>query len=63
MNDDAHDANQRRLRQAAKILSLFEDVHGYPARTMEELTKWAVSPEGKRYVADFKDQSGHTVPD
>jgi hypothetical protein len=57
------DGNAKRLKQAQKILDLFADVHGRPARTPEELEKWAASPDGKRYLADFHDLEGKVIPD
>ena len=52
-----------RLKQVEKVLSLFEDVHGRPARSPEELEQWAASPEGQRYIAEFSDKDGHIIPD
>lgn len=59
----AEAAEKYQLKQAEKILSLFEDMHGRPARTMEELDAWAGSPDGKRYLADFHDRQGKVIPD
>jgi hypothetical protein len=56
-------ARPYRLKQAEKLLSLFEDMNKRPARTMEELTQWAISPEGARYLAQFQDADRHIVPD
>jgi hypothetical protein len=50
-----------RLRQAEKILSLFETAHGRPARSIDELNQWVASPEGSRILADGPD--GSIIPD
>jgi hypothetical protein len=39
--------HQYRLRQAEKLLAVFEGAHGRPARSVEELTAWVTSPEGR----------------
>jgi hypothetical protein len=56
-------AHQWRLKQAAKLLSLFEDMNKRPAETVEELGQWATSPEGRRYIEQFHDENGHVIPD
>jgi hypothetical protein len=44
-------AEAYRLRQAQKLLDVFEDANGHPARTLLELEQWAVSPQGKAALA------------
>jgi hypothetical protein len=61
--DNLRVAKERWLQQAEKILSLFADANGRPARTMEELTAWAASADGKRYLSAFRDANGHIIPD
>ena len=39
--------HQYRLRQAEKLLAVFEGAHGRPARSVEELTAWVTSFEGR----------------
>jgi hypothetical protein len=52
------------LKRAEKILSLFADANGRPPISMEELTNWSTSPDGKRYLDSFRDKkTGHMVPD
>jgi hypothetical protein len=57
------DADKWRLKQAEKILDLFKDAHGRPARTIQELEDWACSPDGRRYRKDFQDRDGKIIPD
>ena len=42
MNQGKPDAEMYRLAQATKMLRLFEQAHGRPARDTEELTAWVV---------------------
>jgi hypothetical protein len=56
-------AYHHRLRQIEKILSLFEDVHRRPARTIEKLDAWVGSPEGSRYLDAFRDTKGKIIRD
>jgi hypothetical protein len=44
---DAENAHKYRLRQAEEMLRIFQEEHGRPARTTEELTDWLTSPEGR----------------
>ncbi len=44
---DREDAEKYRLAQARKLLSLFEDAHGRPATTTEELFDWMVRQKAK----------------
>jgi hypothetical protein len=37
----------RGIPSAQKLLDLYEEANGKPARTLEELTKWMMSPAGK----------------
>jgi hypothetical protein len=39
--------HQYRLRQVQKLLAVFEGAHGRPAGSVEELTAWVTSPEGR----------------
>jgi hypothetical protein len=45
--NDKEAANAYRLAQAQRILDIFETTNGWPARNLEELTKWTTSPEGQ----------------
>jgi hypothetical protein len=56
------DAHQYRLAQAQKILDVSEDAHGRPADTLEELTAWASSPEGKAALAYDRTPDGKIIP-
>jgi hypothetical protein len=56
-------AHQHRLRQAGKLLSLFEDAHGRAARTMKELEAWVGSLEGKAATAYDRTPDGKIIPD
>ena len=55
-------AEAYRLAQAQKMLDLFEDAHGRPARTIEELSEWTVSAEGERATAYDRSQDGKIIP-
>jgi hypothetical protein len=55
------DARAYRLRQAEKILHLFEAATGHPARTMEELYSWAATPEGQATLAIHRDPKTGTI--
>lgn len=48
---DQSDAKAYRVAQAQKLLDLFEGAKGRPAKTVEELTEWAGSPEGRKAQA------------
>jgi hypothetical protein len=43
--------------------SLFENMNGHPAHTIEELERWTGSIEGRKYLATFCDARGHIIPD
>ena len=45
------DAEKFRLAQVEKLLRLFENAHGRPAKTAEELDAWLASPAGKAATA------------
>ena len=49
--DDKADGHAYRLLQAGRILEIFEASTGHPADTMEELEKWAATPEGEAALA------------
>jgi hypothetical protein len=57
------DAEAYRLRQAQKLLDLFEGANGRPAETMDELTQWCVSPAGKAAMAYDHTADGKIIPD
>lgn len=59
----AKDAEKYRLDQARKLLSLFEDAHGRPARTTEELGEWLQSPQGEAATKDDRLPDGTINPD
>ena len=40
-------SDRYRLAQAQKLLDLFEEANGHPARTAEELAAWLGSPRGR----------------
>ena len=63
MLNDKEDAHQYRLKQAQKLLSLFEGAHGRPARTMSELEEWAISAEGKAACAYDRTPDGKIIAD
>ena len=48
---DEEAAERHRLKQAEQIVRLFEEAHRRPARTVEELTAWVGSPDGKQWLA------------
>ena len=50
-------------RISEKILRLFRNSNGRPARTMDELTRWAKSKDGRRCLDAHSDKSGHIIPD
>jgi hypothetical protein len=56
-------AERYRLKQGEKLLALFEETHGRPPRTGEELADWMVSPEGERALAYDTDAEGNIIPD
>ncbi len=58
MLSDAKAAEAYRLKQAQKMLDLFEVAHGRPATTIEELVRWAGTVEGKAVLADRRNQDG-----
>jgi hypothetical protein len=55
--------NLYRLRQAKKLLDLFEGAHGHPPATMKEFQEWCVSPEGKAALAYDLTADGKIIPD
>jgi len=57
---DKDDADQYRLKQAEKMLAVYREVHGRPASTMEELSNWATSAQGK---ATLLTRDGKIIPD
>jgi hypothetical protein len=44
-------AEEYREAQAQQILDLFEEAKGRPACTLEEVSEWADTPEGKEWLA------------
>jgi hypothetical protein len=59
----AEAAKAYQLAQAAKLLKLFEDANGHPAKTIEELTDWVSSPEGKAAMTYDHTPDGKIIPD
>jgi hypothetical protein len=59
---DKDDAHRYRLAVAQKMLDVFEDAHGRPARTLEELSDWAASPEGRAALAYDRKPDGTIIP-
>ena len=55
-------AHAYHLAQAAKLISLFEKEHGDGPKTVEELSTWVGSPEGKAALAPHHDANGHIIP-
>jgi hypothetical protein len=51
------------LRQGAKLLRLFEQGKGRPAKTIEEVEEWVSSPEGMKACAQDTDKDGNIIPD
>lgn len=60
---DADDAHKYRLAQAETLLKRFAEANGHPARTVEELTAWVKSPEGKAALAYDRTPDGKIIPD
>jgi hypothetical protein len=52
-----------RLAQAQKLLDLFEGAHGRQATSIEELEKWAGSPQGGDALAYDHNKDGKIIPD
>jgi hypothetical protein len=63
MADEKTDAEKQRLKQAEKLLALFKEAHGRPARTLYELREWADSAEGKAALAYDLGPDGKIIPD
>jgi len=55
-------ANAHRIAQAQKMLDLFESAKGRPARTIEEISEWIASPEGKKATAYDRGPDGKIIP-
>lgn len=56
-------AHQYRLRQMQKLLDLFEDSNGRPARTCVELDEWVGSDAGRAAMAYDTGVDGKIIPD
>jgi hypothetical protein len=63
MTNKKSDAAKYRLRQAQKLLDLFEDANGRPAKDGDELSAWFASPEGRKAIAYDCDKEGKIIPD
>ncbi len=63
MSTIAQDAHRYRLRQAEKLLDLFEDANGRPPKSTDELAWWVASPAGKAATAYDKSTDGRIIPD
>jgi hypothetical protein len=61
MNENEKDAEAYRLAQAQRMLDLFETANGHPARSLEELEKWVVSPEGQAALANNRNPGRVTI--
>jgi hypothetical protein len=59
---DKEDAEKYRLAQAQKLLDLFEEANGRPAKTTQELSDWLTSPEGQRAIAYDHTPDGKIIP-
>jgi hypothetical protein len=59
---DSKDANLYRIAQAEKMLDLFEAANDRPADDVDELEKWAASPEGNAALAQHCNANGKIVP-
>jgi hypothetical protein len=57
------DKSDYRNRQAQKVLDLFKDAKGRPAKSIEELEAWVASPEGRRALAYDRTPDGKIIPD
>ena len=62
MTDNKELAEQYRLKQAEKLLALFEEAQERPALTLEELADWVASPGGKRTLEAASDPLGKIIP-
>jgi hypothetical protein len=51
-------AEAYRLKQAQKLLDVFEEMNGRPAATPEELNNWAGSPQGRAALSEHKGNDG-----
>lgn len=60
---DAEDAHKYRLKQAEKLLRLFHEAKGHPARTFQELDDWVGSREGRAATAYDRTPDGKIIPD
>jgi hypothetical protein len=56
------DANKYRLMQAKRLLKIFEEAHGYPAQSVEALSAWITSPEGRKALAPRGGSDGKIIP-
>ena len=61
LSDQIH-VHRYRLAQAEKLLDLFNEVHGRPAATVEELEEWVKSPKGRAATACHRGKDGKIVP-
>jgi len=57
------EAYRYRLAQARKLLDLFEEANGRPARTIEELGAWVKSDAGRAATAYDRTPDGKIIPD
>jgi hypothetical protein len=62
MISDREAGERHRLRQAQKLLDLFEDAHGKTATSQEELESWLASPDGRAALAYDLDAEGKIIP-
>jgi hypothetical protein len=63
MTSKKSDADKWRLRQAQKLLKLFEDAHGREMTSADDLRAWFKSPQGKAALAPHLDKDGKLIPD
>jgi hypothetical protein len=60
-NERAEQPHQYRIKQVEKLLKLFEEARGRPARTVKDLSEWLATAEGKRGRA--YDTDGKVTPE
>ena len=48
--------------QAQRMLDVFQEMHGRPAATTEELEEWCSSPAGKAALSEHHDEQGKIDP-
>jgi hypothetical protein len=59
---DKEAAHAWRLLQAQKLLDLYANANGHPARTAEELERWLASTAGKAATTYDHTPDGKIIP-